>query len=133
MYLLQNVADYIRTGKAISALKSLLTRKTKIISFTDEKENRPPRFVAVIEAYKSGMPIKEIADKFGCSLGTVHRYARMAGLFRPNESSVKDGILAMYQQNKPIAEIAAFFGVSQALVSKYASEAGINRNKHKKK
>ena len=127
MIFLQVAADYIRTGRPFKVLADLLHRRTKLISFIDERENRPPRYVAVMRAYRDGTPIKDIEARFGCSKNTVHRYARMAGLYRPNESSVKDGILAMYQLGKPIATIAAHFGVSQALVSKYATEAGINR------
>lgn len=132
MIFLQAAADYIRTGRAIAALASLLRKRKPLISFLSERENRPPRYIAVVNAYKAGDRIDDIASRFGCSRGTVHRYARMAGLYRPNESSVRDGIIAMYQLGKPIATIAAHFGVSQALVSKYATEAGINRNKRRK-
>jgi len=127
MILLQTVADAIRFNRPLHALRKLMQRP--LISFRRERENRPPRYVAVIEAYKSGMPIDDIAAKFGCSKTTVHRYARMAGLYRPNESSVRDGIVAMRQQGKPIAEIAARFGVSQGLVSRYCTKAGLGRKK----
>jgi DNA-binding NarL/FixJ family response regulator len=132
MIFLQHVADYVRTGRAIKALSALLRRRKPIISFDAERDNRPPRYVEVIDAYKAGTPIDQIAFKYGCAKGTVHRYARMAGLYRPKESSVRDAILALYQQGKPIAEISARLGVSQALVSKYANEAGIGRNPHRK-
>lgn len=131
MILLQHAADYIRTGKAIKDLLRLLRRRKPIISFEAERDNRPPRYVEVTRAYKEGMPINDIMLKFGCSKNTVHRYARMAGLYRPKDSPVRDGILAMYQQGKPIAEISAALGVSPALISKYANEAGIGRNPHR--
>ena len=129
MIFLQHVADYFRTGRAIAALKSLLRRPRKIINFEVERDNRPPRYLEVVEAYKANTPIADICGRFKCSKNTVHRYARMAGLYRERESTVRDGILAMYQLGKPVAEIAAKFGVSQSLVSKYATEAGINRYK----
>ena len=132
MIFLQHVADFIRTGKAADALRKLLRRPSPIITFEAERNNRPPRYIEVVTAYRDGTPIKDICATFGCSKNTVHRYARMAGLYRPNESSVRDGVIAMYQLGKPIVEIAAKFGVSQSLVSKYASEAGINRHPHKK-
>jgi len=132
MIFLQHVADYMRTGKAIEALRKLLRRHQPIINFNIERDNRPPRYIEVVKAYRNGDRIDDIATRFGCSRGTVHRYARMAGLFRPKESSVRDGIIAMYQLQKPIAEIATKFGVSPSLVSKYASEAKINRNPHRK-
>ncbi len=132
MIFLQHVADFVRTGRAITGLRKLLDRRRRLINFKEERENRPPRYLEVVQAYKNGMPIEQIVVKFQCSTNTVHRYARMAGLYRPKESKVRDGILAMYQQGKPVAEIAAFFGVSQALVSKYASEAGIKRYKTKR-
>ena len=132
MIFLQHVADYIRTGKAIDALRKLLHRPPPLINFETERNNRPPRYVAVVNAYKANTPIDDICVQFKCSRNTVHRYARMAGLYRPKESTVRDGIIAMYQLGKPIAEIAVKFGVSQALVSKYATEANINRNPHRK-
>lgn len=132
MIFLQTVADYVRTGRAIKALANLLRKHKSIIPFDVERDNRPPRYVAVIKAYRENLPIDEIANKFGCSKTTVHRYARMAGLYRPRESTMRDGILALYQQGKPIAEIAARLGVSPALISKYANEAGIGRNPHRK-
>lgn len=131
MIFLQTVADYVRTGRAAKALLGLLRKRRPIITFDIERDNRPPRYVEVVKAYRNGDRIDDIAAKFGCSKGTVHRYARMAGLFRPKESNVRSGILAMYQQGKPISEIAAFFGVSIALVSKYANAAGIGRNPHR--
>lgn len=133
MIILQAVADYVRTGRPFKILTDLLKRRKKIISFIVERENRPPRYVAVTKAYQEGQPIKDIEHRFGCSKTTVHRYARMAGLYRPKESSVRDGIIAMYQMGKPISQIAVHFGVSQALVSKYATEAGINRKSDRRR
>lgn len=131
MILLQTVADAIRLNRPLRALRTLMQKP--LITFRRERENRPPRYIAVVNAYKAGDPINEIAERFGCASTTVHRYARMAGLYRPKESTVRDGILAMYQLGKPISEIAAKFGVSVALVSKYANEAGIGRNPHRKR
>lgn len=129
MIFLQHAADYIRTGHPIKALADLILRRKRkpLISFPEERENRPPRYIAVTNAYRDGLPISEICAKFGCSKNTVHRYARMAGLYRPKESPLRDSILAMYKSGEPIAQIAKTLNISQALVSKTAGQAGILR------
>lgn len=133
MISLQDVANYMRIRRYPKFLAALLTRRKPIITFTAEHENRPPRYVAIVNAYKARTPVKEIEAEFGCSRTTIHRYADMADVVR--ERGVpgrREAILSMYEQGKPIAEIAARLGVSQALVSKIATDAGINRRKFKK-
>lgn len=135
-FTLQAAADFIRTGRAKQALLLLIRRARKIITFAEEHENRLPRYVAVTNAYRRGKPVQDIEHEFGCSRGTVLRYARMADLpKRPKsfEPGVRRAVIAMYQQGKPIAEIAAAQGVSEAYVSKTASEEGINRRNFKKR
>lgn len=132
---IQTAADYIRTARAPLALLRLIRRVRTIISFTEEHANRLPRAVKVTTAYKRGEPVGDIVTEFGCSRGTVLRYARMAGLpKRPKhfDAEIRKGVIAMYQQGKPLAEIEARLGVSQAYVSKTATEEGINRRKFKK-
>lgn len=132
---IQSAADYVRTSRGPKMLLALIQRVRKIISFTEEHANRLPRAVRVTTAYKRGEPIDNIVAAFGCSRGTVLRYARMAGLpKRPKhfDAEIRKGVIAMYQQGKPIAEIEARLGVSQAYVSKTATEEGINRRKFRK-
>jgi len=132
---LQAAADFIRTGRARKLVMRLIRRARTIITFEQEHSNRIPRFVAVANEYRRGRPVGDIQAEFGCSRGTVLRYARMAELpKRPKgfDPEVRRAVLAMYEQRKPIAEISAALGVSQAYISKTATEEGINRHKFKR-
>lgn len=134
-FTLEDAARYWLTSRPSRAFQAFVAQIRRILNFTEERANRLQRFPRVVADYKSNMPVADIAAKYGCSRGTVMRYARMAGLDkrpRTDDPKRRPGIIAMYQQGKPVAEIAAWFGVSESLVSKIASEEGINRRKFSK-
>jgi hypothetical protein len=132
---LQAAADYIRTSRAPKALRELVARVRRIITFAEEHANRPVRYIRVTAAYKLGKPVKDIVAEYGCCRGTVLRYARLAGLpKRPKhfDADVRNAVIAMYRDGRPLAEISARLGVSQAYISKTATEEGINRRRFSK-
>lgn len=134
MFTLQQVGDYIRTGKGSKILISIVNSLKPIFTFKQERYNRYKRYTKVVKAYKDGKLVADIEKEFECSRQTVLRYARLAGLPMRQKgfnSSVKEAVLALYKQNKPISEISAKLDVSQAYISKTATEAGINRRKFK--
>lgn len=121
--------------KGPRALVALIRRAGKIISFTKEHENRPVRFIAVVNEYRRGKLVADIEKQFGCSRNTVMRYARLAGLERrPRgfEPGIREEVIKQYKSGKPIKEIAAALGVSAAYVSRTASEEGISRYKKRR-
>ena len=128
-FTLEDAARYWATSRPSKAFLAFVAQVRRIFSFTEERANRLQRFPRVVEDYKGGVPVSDIEAKYGCSRGTVLRYARLAGLDkRPKtDADRRRGIVAMYEQGKPVAEIAARMGCSQALVSKTAPEEGINR------
>lgn len=136
MLTLQHAAHFVRTSRAPSGLLSILRRFRNIFTFAQERANRLARFVRVVRAYRLGKPVRDIESEYGCSRGTVLRYARMAGLpTRPKhfDPAIRKAVIALYQQDKPIAEIQTRLGVSQAYISKTATEEGINRRNFKKR
>jgi transposase len=129
---LKSAASFVRTSKAPKALLSLFSTARKVITFTQERLNRPVRFVVVANAYRRGMPVREIETKYGCSKSTILRYARLAGLSKRErgfDPGIRNAVVALYVQGRPIAEISARLGVSQAYISKTATEEGINRRR----
>lgn len=130
-FTLADAARYWVNSRPSKAFAAFVAQIRSIFTFTEERANRLQRFPKVANDYRDGMPVADIEAKYGCSRGTVLRYARLAGLEkRPKgDADRRRGIVALYQQDKPIAEIAARFGVSQALISKIATEEGINRRK----
>ena len=134
-FTLAAAAKFIRTSKAPRSLLALFKSARRIISFTQERINRPVRYVAVTNAYKRGVPVRDIEAKFGCTKSTVLRYARMAELNKRDrgfDPGIRQATISMYLDGRPIAEISARLGVSQAYVSKTATEEGINRRRNPK-
>jgi transposase-like protein len=128
-FTLEDAARYWSTSRPSKAFAAFVAQVKRIFSFTEERANRLQRFPKVVDDYRSGVPVADIEAKYGCSRGTVLRYARLAGLEKRPKSDAdrRRGIIALYQTGAPIAQIATQMGVSQALVSKIASEEGINR------
>jgi uncharacterized protein YerC len=127
---LRNAADYVRTSRAPEAFLAIIRAFRRVFTFSQERTNRLARFVMVANAYRRGQPVRDIEAKYGCSRGTVLRYARLAGMPKRDrgfEPGIRDAVIALYLEGKPIAQIQAQLGVSQAYVSKTASEEGINR------
>ena len=111
-------------------IANILAAVRRVFTFTQERTNRIARFFRVVNAYRLGKPVRDIESEYGCSRGTILRYARLAGLpKRPKgfDPKVRSATIALYQQGAPIAQISAQLGVSQAYVSKTASEEGIKR------
>jgi transposase-like protein len=113
-------------------LQRILLAVRRVLSFTGERTNRLARFVVITRAYRKGEAVQSIADRYGCSRGTVLRYARLAGLpKRPRHSpaDVRADVLRMYTDpaRVPVADIARLHEVSPAYVSKVAREEGVSR------
>lgn len=135
MVTLKTAALYVRTSRASRALLEIIRQAKRVFTFTQERANRLARYIKITNDYRRGRPVRDIESQYGCSRGTVLRYARMAGLpKRPKcfDPDIRRAVIALYQQGKPIAEIEARLGVSQAYVSKTATEEGINRRNFKR-
>lgn len=132
---LRDAAVYVQTHEATPALRRVLSQNLPVVDFERERQNRPPRFVAVVDDYALGMPVDDICAKYGCSKNTVMRYRRMANLpKRPKHlAGVADQIGRLYSDGMPVSEIAQKLGCSQALVSSTATKLGINRRKFAKR
>lgn len=132
---IKDVAEYVKNGKAPRILLAILRSCQRIFSFEEERKNRLARFPKVVEAYKAGMPIEKMVEKFGCSQHTIYRYVHMTGgpQRRIDSAKVQSAILARYAEGRPIAAIAAEFGCSQSYVSAIASSHGKQRRKFKKR
>jgi uncharacterized protein YerC len=130
---LSDAASYIRTSRAPKAFLDFIGSIRRIFSFTQERANRPARFVAVTRAYQQGEPVKKIQDRFGCSLQTINRYARMSDLpKRPKHlpEDIRKAVIADYKRENPrldVVQIAERNSVSPAYVSKVAREENISR------
>lgn len=127
---LQDAARYVRKDSAPVELRSLIASIKRIFHFPQERANRLARYVVITRAYAKGEDVNRIASRFGCSRGTVLRYARMAGLpTRPKHfgAAVRRAVIRDYKVKMPVAEIARLHEVSPAYVSKIAREEGISR------
>lgn len=129
-FTLSVAAEYLRTSKAPRAFFTFVKQITRVFTFYQERANRLVRFVEIVRAYKQGMPVRQIEEKYGCSRGTVLRYARSADLpKRPKcfDPKIRSATIALYKEGKTLAEIQARLGVSQSYISRTATEEGINR------
>jgi transposase-like protein len=131
---LKVAAEAARGSRMPRFLVSIIESVRRVFTFTHERANRLARYFKIVGAYKLGKPVRDIEAQYGCSRGTVLRYARLAGCDkRPRgfDPAVRSAVIALYQQGVPIAQIEAQLGVSQGYVSKTATEEGINRRKFK--
>ncbi|MGY3615639.1 hypothetical protein [Bradyrhizobium sp. USDA 10063] len=127
---LQDAAAYIRTKNAPRDFRALVASIKRIFHFPQERANRLARYVVITRAYEKGEDVNRIADRFGCTRGTVLRYARMAGLpTRPKHfpTKIRRAVIRDYKAAMPVADIARLHEVSPAYVSKVAREQGISR------
>lgn len=127
---LKVAADFIRTSRPVAGLRSVLASVRRIVTFTQERANRLVRYIAIMRAYKTGVAVRDIEEKYGCSKTTVLRYARMAELpKRPKHfpADIRRAVLDDYRRGLSVAQIAQQHAVSPAYVSKIAREEGISR------
>lgn len=128
---LQTAADYVRTSRAPKAFFAIIQSVKRIFTFTQERANRPIRFLRVVRAYRNGKLVRDIESEFGCSHNTVLRYARMAGLpKRPktDDPERRAKIIKMAKRGGfSQKDIASACQCSVALVSVVEHEAGISR------
>ena len=54
--------------------------------------------VRIIRLYKEGVKQKQIAEEFGCSISTITRTVRKAGITRRNYNLAMDDILSLLEQ-----------------------------------
>lgn len=120
-------------AKAAEAFrKEQLPNDTDSFDFEVERNNRSPRFMAIVKAYSEGVPVDTIVDTHKCSRGTVMRYARLAGLpKRPKhfDPTLRAQAVELYRTGMGLKMIAELLDVSEAYVSTAAKEAGISRYK----
>ncbi len=130
---LKDAAEYVRTSKAGELLLAVLRKAQHIFTFADERENRINRYVAVVNAYKSGMPIAAIEEKFGCSRRTIYDYLIRADIDRRRfiRSDTKAQVIELYKAGVPVTKIAELSNISLRAVMKIASDAGLSRKKKK--
>jgi transposase-like protein len=136
MIALRAAIDYVTGGKVAAPLRAAFARVRSVVTFTQERANRVVRYIAIVRAYKAGVAIRDIENRWGCSRSTVLRYARSAGLAKRERGLPQDtraAVLDLYRDGRPVAEIAETCGVSQAYVSKEATAAGINRRTFSKR
>lgn len=122
----------MRTAKATILLLNILRKTGRIFNFTEERYNRVNRYVAVVNAYKNGMPIREIENKFGCSRRTIYDYLEQAGVKRDRvlkPEEIRKAVIRDYKNKIPIAKICELHNVSAKFVHAEARKAGLRRNK----
>ncbi len=132
---LKHAAEYVQSGKRPNGLMRFLGLIKRIYIFTQERSNRLVRFVVITRAYAKGAPVQDIVTQYGCTRGTVLRYARLAGLpKRPKHfpAEIRAAVIRDYKAKVPVAEIAKLHKVSQAYVSRSAKEEGISRYSSRK-
>lgn len=130
-FTLQVVADFVRERTAPKPLLTVLRSVKRIFTFAQERSNRLARFVRVVRDYRSGVMVRDIEARYGCSRNTVLRYARMANLpKRPktDDPERRAKIIKLARQGGlSQKEIAQACACSVALVSMVEHEAGLQR------
>lgn len=129
-FFIKDAANFANSSRMPKAFQSIILSIRNIFTFTQERANRLKRCIAIIRSYKSGMLIRDIEIKYGCSRQTILRYARAAGIEkRPKHfpKEIRNAVIKDYKNKIEVAEIARLHNVSPAYVSKIAREEGISR------
>lgn len=128
---LLDAAEYVRTSRAPKLFFAVTQHIKNIFTFTRERANRLVRYVKIVCDYKSGVLVRDIEARYGCSHNTVMRYARLAELpkrAKSDDPERRAKIVALAKKGglsqKQIAEACR---CSVALVSMVEHEAGLNR------
>jgi hypothetical protein len=98
-----------------------------------DRERRITRSMLIIQAYRGGAKVADIAEMYECSPKTVLRLARFAGLAkRPKAiipvSTVKRALVQL-RLKRSLREIADELKVSQGFLSQLARRNGLARYK----
>ena len=109
-----------------------MIRKTK-----EELQDIKNRLIAYVETENPHCKMKDLAEKFGISAGTVSRWLLGAGISSPTTRQTKvemaktrDWLIEMVKVEQPSCSmecLARQVKVSSATVSKWFKEAGISR------
>lgn len=87
-----------------------------------------PANTAYIEAYDSGMTLKEVGELFGVCQGTVLKHLRKAGLTcRKSGRLPREVIVAEYEKGATEAELAKRYHTSSSNIVYHLDKAGVPR------
>lgn len=84
-----------------------------------------------IKLYQSGMSLAKIADRFGCSVASVHSHIRGCVEMRPrggvtlSPDASTESVVSMYQSGVSVKQIAYVLGHSRDWVNTRLHQAGI--------
>ena len=125
-------AEYVRTTRAPKVFFSFIEQIKRIVTFTQERANRLVRYVRITRDYRSGVMVRDIEARYGCSRNTVLRYARMAELPKRPKTDDPERRAKIIKMSKAMPrpsqqDIARACHCSIALVSLVEHEAGLNR------
>lgn len=83
-----------------------------------------------VELYQSGIPVRDIAKRFGVSRETVYKALRLAGVVSGCGAKYGSGIataqeIELYQSGIPIGRIAKAFRLSRESIRQRLKKAGV--------
>jgi hypothetical protein len=89
--------------------------------------NHSQRDALILDSYRSGAPVADIAREAGVCVKTVRNVARRAGLEpRHAPQPLRDAeALARYQAGEPLAAIAGDLGIGRSQLRRVAARAGV--------
>lgn len=133
IFTLKDAAEYFKTAKAPQGFLALIRQIKNIFTFPQERANRLKRYGEVTKAYKDGMMITDIENKYGCSRHTIYRYAKLAGLPKRPKSDDPERhakIIKLSREGKSQIEIAKLCNCTISLVSQIEHKAALGRYKN---
>lgn len=102
-----------------------------VVPPAQKRPGRRPRSLTSKEAlgllvdYQTGMKVKDIAKKYGCSRATIQYTLEKHDITRRNPNLSDDKIAALQKrrvEGATYAELVAEFGVSKRTISKYTAD-----------
>ena len=103
---LRNLLEMVPTGS-----KTARTRTRRRVC----RRLEPAKVAELIQAYSDGVPVDELADRFGVDQSTVQKHARRHDLPRRSPrlgaNQVKEAV-TLYTEGQSLMKLAARFGVA---------------------
>lgn len=96
------------------------------LSLKNERFLGKLRRTLIVEDYTKGIPVAEIAAKYGVAASTVSNAARRAGLGRnANLAGARVEVVKAYAAGTPVNEIAKTFKVDRKSIWVWVTKAGL--------
>lgn len=126
----KNKLDCIDKEQKLQPPLSVINNKETVVSQISQKQNwlKPEEVEQIINEYKSGLSIRELAVKYSCNRDTISKKLKSSNIpirkTSPNKSQI-DKMVELYQSGLSLKAIEKKIGFSDMTVRKHVMQRGV--------